>query len=85
MAEPIIREIASAHAKTPAQVVLRWHVQQPGVVAIPRSSNRARIAENLDCFDFTLSDDEMQRISSLARASGRMINPAFAPTWDEVA
>jgi diketogulonate reductase-like aldo/keto reductase len=69
--DPTIREIASAHGKTAAQVVLRWHVQQPATIAIPRSSSRQRIAENLDIFDFELSDEEMQRITSLTRLDGR--------------
>jgi diketogulonate reductase-like aldo/keto reductase len=85
VAEPVIAEIAARHGKTPAQVVLRWHVQQPGVVAIPKSGNRQRIAENIAVFDFTLTDDEMRRISSLARPDGRMISPSFAPAWDRAA
>ena len=80
--EPAIRAIAAAHGRTPAQVVLRWHVQQPGVVAIPKSANPQRIAENLTVFDFALGDDEMGRIAGLARPDGRLISPAFAPAWD---
>jgi diketogulonate reductase-like aldo/keto reductase len=66
-------------------VVLRWHVQQPGVVAVPKSGNPQRIAENIEVFDFTLSDEEMRRISSLARPDARLISPAFAPPWDSPA
>jgi diketogulonate reductase-like aldo/keto reductase len=83
--EPAVRAIAAAHGKTPAQVVLRWHTQQPGVVAIPKSGNRQRIAENIGIFDFTLTDEEMRRISSLARRDGRIISPGFAPAWDTAA
>ncbi len=85
ISEPVIAEIAARHGKTPAQVVLRWHVQQPGVIAIPKSGNRNRIAENIAVFDFTLTDDEMRCISSLARPDGRMISPTFAPAWDRAA
>ncbi len=85
ISEPVIAEIAARHGKTPAQVVLRWHVQQPGVIAIPKSGNRNRIAENIAVFDFTLTDDEMRCISSLARPEGRMISPTFAPAWDRAA
>jgi len=85
VSEPVIAEIAARHGKTPAQVVLRWHVQQPGVIAIPKSGNRQRIAENIAVFDFTLTDDAMRRISSLARPDGRMISPSFAPAWDTAA
>ncbi|MEZ0169355.1 aldo/keto reductase [Microvirga sp. TS319] len=76
--EPLIEAIAGKYGKTPAQVVLRWHVQQPGTVAIPKSGNRQRIAENLNIFDFVLSGEEMRNISGLARPDGRMVRPA----WD---
>ena len=79
---PTIGAIAAAHGKTPAQIVLRWQVQQPGVVAIPKSAHPQRIAENLAVFDFALSPDEMAHISGLARRDGRIISPAFAPPWD---
>jgi diketogulonate reductase-like aldo/keto reductase len=85
VSEPVIAEIAARHGRTPAQVILRWHVQQPGVVAIPKSGNRRRIAENIAVFDFALSEDDMRRIASLARPDGRVINPSWAPDWDKAA
>ena len=60
----VINDIASAHSKSPYQILLRWHLQS-GNVAIPGSSNAAHIAENYDVFDFALTDDEMQRINAL--------------------
>jgi diketogulonate reductase-like aldo/keto reductase len=83
--DPVIQAVAEAHGKTPAQVVLRWHVQQPKTVAIPKSGNRGRIAENFGIFDFALSEQEMRRIASLARADGRMVSPSWAVQLDEVA
>jgi diketogulonate reductase-like aldo/keto reductase len=80
--EPVIKEIARARAKSAGQIALRWLVQQPGVIAVPKSATPARIAENLDVFGFALSDDEMQRISKLARLDGRVVNVGFAPKWD---
>jgi diketogulonate reductase-like aldo/keto reductase len=62
--DPIIREIAAAHGKTPAQVMLRWHVQQ-GRCAIPKSVNPERIAANFDVFDVDLSPEELARIDAL--------------------
>ena len=56
--------IAQAHAKTPAQVVLRWHLEH-GFSAIPKSVHDARIRENFDVFDFALSADEVSRIDAL--------------------
>ena len=80
--EPVVREIADRMGRTPAQVILRWHIQQPGVVAVPKSGNPKRIAENLDVFGFELADADMCRLSGLARADGRVVNLAFAPEWD---
>ena len=81
--DPRVAEIARAKGKSVAQVVLRWHMQQPGVIPIPRSSNPARQAENFNIFDFTLTDDEMRRLHALARPDGRIANPAGrAPAWD---
>ena len=85
LADPTVASIATAHGRTPAQIVLRWHVQQPGVVAIPKSGNAERIAQNLDVFDFALADEEMLAISGLARPDGRVVDPAFAPEWDRTA
>jgi len=59
-----IGSIAAAHGKSPAQVMLRWHLQQ-GRSAIPKSTNPARIAENFDVFDFELSADELAAIDAL--------------------
>jgi diketogulonate reductase-like aldo/keto reductase len=61
-----VAEAAERLGRTPGQVVLRWHVQL-GAVPIPKSSSPERQRENLDIFDFTLTDDEMAGISSLGR------------------
>ncbi|MEW1948973.1 aldo/keto reductase [Pseudarthrobacter sp902506025] len=64
MRDPAIAAVAKAHGKTPAQVMLRWHLQQ-GRSAIPKSTNPARIAENFDVFGFELSPAELQTIDAL--------------------
>jgi diketogulonate reductase-like aldo/keto reductase len=61
---PLIVAMAQKHGKTPAQVVLRWHVQS-GFIVIPKSVNPGRIAENIALFDFELSAEEMQSIEQL--------------------
>jgi 2,5-diketo-D-gluconate reductase A len=61
---PTMAALAVKYGKTPAQVVLRWHIQL-GVVAIPRSANPTRIAQNIDIFDFTLTGEEIAAISAL--------------------
>jgi diketogulonate reductase-like aldo/keto reductase len=61
-----IVEIADRHEKTPAQVVLRWHLQH-GIIAIPKSVHPDRIGENADIFDFSLSEEDMQSVGKLDR------------------
>jgi diketogulonate reductase-like aldo/keto reductase len=62
--DPVIGEIAAATGKTPAQVMLRWHLQQ-GRSVIPKSTKPARIEENLDVFDFDLTEDQLAAIDGL--------------------
>jgi diketogulonate reductase-like aldo/keto reductase len=83
LAEPKVTAIAKRHGKTPAQVLLRWQVQQPGVVAIPKSAQRQRIAENIAIFDFSLDEEEMRTLFSLAVPGGRIVSPSWAPAWDK--
>jgi len=80
--DPVLGEIARAKNKSPAQIALRWLIQQDNVVAIPASSNPERVAENLDLFDFSLSDVEMARIAARKRPDGRVAKPARSPVWD---
>jgi 2,5-diketo-D-gluconate reductase A len=62
--DPLLSGIGAGHDKTVAQVILRWLIQR-GVVVIPKSVRPARMAENIDVFDFTLTDDEMTRIATM--------------------
>lgn len=70
--DPTLREIAAAHGRSVAQVVIRWHLQL-GTVVIPKSENPARIVENAAVTDFALSDDEMAAIEGLDR--GERVGP----------
>ncbi len=79
--DPILREIGEAHGKNPAQVVLRWLLDQPNVAAIPKASSREHIAANIDIFDFELADEERGRIAGLQRGR-RTADPSWAPDWD---
>jgi len=81
--EEAIRDAAVRHSKTPAQVILRWHVQQKGVVCIPRTSRKERLPENIGIFDFALSDTEMAAISALTYRNRRLCDFDFSPSWDE--
>ncbi|WP_216644948.1 aldo/keto reductase [Microbacterium sp. SYP-A9085] len=64
MQDPTLADLAAAHGRSPAQIMLRWHLQE-GRSAIPKSVNPGRIAENLDVFDFALDGEELTRIDAL--------------------
>ena len=74
--DPTIMEIAKAHGKTAAQVILRWHIQE-GFSVIPGASNPDYIKENIDIFDFTLTDDEMAEMRGLNKER-RFFNMSFS-------
>jgi 2,5-diketo-D-gluconate reductase B len=81
--DPVLADIAARLGRPLSQIALRWLVQQGNIVPIPRSSNPERMAQNLGIFDFSLNEDEMQRIAALKRPDGRIANPAGrAPAWD---
>ncbi|MDH3742390.1 MAG: aldo/keto reductase [Hyphomicrobiales bacterium] len=77
-----VRSAANKYNRTPAQIVLRWHVQQDSVAAIPRSQTPARIIENLNVFNFELTADEMAAISALRDRNKRICQFDFGPSWD---
>ncbi|WP_448639588.1 aldo/keto reductase [Geodermatophilus sp. URMC 63] len=80
LASPVLAGIGARHGRTPAQVVLRWHVQQ-GLVTFPKASSRARLVENLDVFDFALTDEDLAGIATLA--DGTRVNGQYPDSWEE--
>src|SRR6478752_5498470 len=83
--DPAIKKIAEAHGKTPSQVLLRRYIQQPDVIAIPRSGTPAHIRENIAITGFQLLPQEMRAISGMARNDGRIVDFDWAPDWDRAA
>ncbi|WP_430475201.1 aldo/keto reductase [Thalassospira lucentensis] len=83
--DPTLQEIGAKYGKSAVQVTLRWLMQQDGVMAIPKSGSPKNAAANFDIFDFELSDDDMAKIFTLANPEGRLIDPSFAPKWDDAA
>lgn len=71
--EPVLMEIAAKHQKTPAQILLRWNVQQ-GVIVIPKSVHRERMEENRKIWDFELDAEDMQRIVGLDKNCPSMLD-----------
>ena len=76
-----LERIGKAHGKTSAQVSLRYLVQR-GVSAIPRTATPQHLKENLDVFDFALTDAEMAELKALNATNMRVVNPPHAPQWD---
>lgn len=74
LVDPTMQKIAAAHGKSTAQVSLRWILQQ-GVVPLPKSVHADRIKQNMDLFDFELSNEEMQAISVLPNLGGQCKDP----------
>lgn len=74
-------EIGNEYGKTPAQVSLRWLIEQENVVAIPKGSSKEHLEENIDIYDFELSDEHFQQIDELDKST-RLVNPSFAPDWE---
>lgn len=71
--EPVLAEIAKKHEKTPAQIILRWNIEQC-VIVIPKSIHKERMKENLAIWNFNLDTDDMTRISSLDKGCASMLD-----------
>ena len=80
--EKIIK-IAQIHQKSPAQVTLKWLIQQENIIAVPRALSIEQIKENIDLADFSLSNEQMGRISRLRSRNLRVVDPEVRrPIWD---
>jgi diketogulonate reductase-like aldo/keto reductase len=77
----LLEKLAKAHGKSAAQISLRYLVQL-GCCPIPRTATPAHMKENLDVFDFKLSDTEMTDLKKLNATNMRVVNPPHAPVWD---
>ncbi|MDF8373933.1 aldo/keto reductase [Weissella paramesenteroides] len=78
---PILKEIATKHDKSTAQIILRWNIQR-GVIVIPKSVHEARISQNFDIFDFVLSTEDMSEIGKLDIGKSEIVDH-FDPKWIE--
>jgi 2,5-diketo-D-gluconate reductase B len=78
-----LRAVADKHGATPAQVALKWLLDQDGVAAIPKAGRRESQQGNLDALKIALDDEDRSTIAALPKDQ-RFVNPAFAPHWDKV-
>lgn len=81
---PQLAEIARKHGAAPAQVALKWLLDQEGVAAIPKAQRRESQQANLDAWKLTLDDADRRVIAALPKTQ-RLVNPGFAPAWDKPA
>ena len=83
MEHATLREIAATHDADPAQIALAWILTRPMSIALPRTSNKQRLAGNLAAADILLSSEDIARIDALGTADGRLVSPeTLAPIWD---
>lgn len=81
--EPLIQDIAAKHGKSPAQIGLRWIIQQENLMVLSKTMSEERAKQNFDIFDFELTADEMNALHGLAKPDGRLLSPTgLAPEWD---
>ncbi|MFY0684945.1 MAG: aldo/keto reductase [Balneola sp.] len=79
----LISDLAEKYGKTPAQISLRWLIEQEQVVVIPKASSKEHLEANLDIYDFVLEDDDFYAIDELPKDQ-RIVTPDFAPDWNAV-
>lgn len=77
----LLQEIAAEYDKSVAQISLRWLIEQENVIAIPKASSVEHLEQNIDIYDFELSDEHFEQIDSIDKST-RLVNPSFAPAWD---
>jgi diketogulonate reductase-like aldo/keto reductase len=80
--DPVIADIAAAYGRTPAQVILRWHLEHPKRLVVPSSRDPQRLAQNLDVLDFRLTTDDHRRIDCLSRPNGRVVRGPTGFDWE---
>ena len=78
---PVVERVAKKHGKTANQIGLRWLLQQPGVLAIPKAGSAPHARENISIFDFALDADDRRVLDALPGGT-RLVSPGWAPVWD---
>jgi 2,5-diketo-D-gluconate reductase B len=78
---PVVERVAKKHGKTANQIGLRWLLQQPGMLAIPKAGSLPHARENISIFDFALDAEDRRVLDALA-GNTRLVSPGWAPKWD---
>ncbi|MCB0583373.1 MAG: aldo/keto reductase [Phaeodactylibacter sp.] len=79
---PLLQSVGKKYGKSAAQIALRWILQQEQAMAIPKTSNPERLKENMEVFDFELSEEDMARIGELSSQGGRRVSAFHGADWD---
>jgi diketogulonate reductase-like aldo/keto reductase len=79
--DPTVLALAEKHGRTPAQIILRWHMEKPGNAVVPSSSSPERIRANIDVFDFALESGDLAALDRLARADARVVRGPEGYDW----
>lgn len=82
MGNPVVERVAKKHGKTANQIGLRWLLEQPGVLAIPKAASEAHARENISIFDFSLDTEDRRALDALP-GNTRLVSPGWAPKWDQ--
>jgi 2,5-diketo-D-gluconate reductase B len=81
MGHPVVERVAKKHGKTANQIGLRWLLEQPGVLAIPKAGSLPHARENISIFDFALDAEDCRALDALPGTT-RLVSPGWAPKWD---
>lgn len=82
MSDKRLEALSAIYVRTPAQIVLRWMMQKQNIIAIPKSKNQHRLKENLNVFDFELSDEDMEMIDAWRLENIRIVGTQNGAVWD---
>ena len=78
---PVVERVAKKHGKTVSQIGLRWLLEQPGVLAIPKAGSEPHARENISIFDFSLDAEDRRGLDALP-GNTRLVSPGWSPKWD---
>lgn len=78
---PVVERVAKKHGKSANQICLRWLLEQPGVLAIPKAASQPHARENISIFDFALDAEDRRALDALP-GNTRLVSPPWAPKWD---
>jgi len=80
--DPVITDLAKKYEKSPAQIILNWHINR-GIIVIPKTTKVARLSENFNCYDFKMTAEEYESINKIDKGA-RFFDTAFNPAYGHI-